>query len=89
MTRETIIGSESLTEVDAPRYDLRRDVLREVFDALSPDSPWAEDDRFEHYPLNVQVKITQTLLETRSLCATGHCSVDRRAMRREDKAERT
>ena len=38
------------------RDEIRRQVLRDVFEALSPDAAWQLDDKFEHYPLDVQVK---------------------------------
>ena len=40
---------------DANRAEVRREILREMFDALSPNATWKTDDRFEHYPLDVQV----------------------------------
>ena len=40
---------------DAIRAEVRREILREMFDALSPNATWKTDDRFEHYPLDVQV----------------------------------
>lgn len=36
---------------------IRRAVLREVFEAISGSVAWSSDERFEHYPLDVQVLI--------------------------------
>lgn len=56
--RNDVYSSTDETEVDESlRNEWRREVLKEVLDALAPDADWTSDDRFEHYPLDVQVAL--------------------------------